>query len=248
MSVAIKMNWRLQSSILAARYRACLLGDGKTLLLLLIQAPAIGFVCAMVWGSIERDTPSLYFVMVLACLWFGCINACREIVKERQILERERLFGLSMLAYVWSKFRILAALGLIQALILQMTIEWQLALKGNFIFQTIIMWGASLAGVGLGLIVSAIAQRQDRAVAVIPLLLIPQIILSEFVIPRDYFNDFTQIGEKLMPVYWSFESFKQTAATGPDWWWLLFSVFILYCMSLSFLILCVGIMQKSREI
>ena len=44
-------------------------------------------------GSIERDTPSLYFALCLSAVWFGCIGACREIIKERPIVERERLFG-----------------------------------------------------------------------------------------------------------------------------------------------------------
>ena len=84
---------RRQSHILAARYRDCLLGDMGGFVLILAQAPLIGWLCAVVWGSIESDTPALYFVLCLSAVWFGCINACREIVKERAILERERLFG-----------------------------------------------------------------------------------------------------------------------------------------------------------
>ena len=62
------------------------------------------------WGSVEEDTPSLYFVMCLSALWFGCINACREIVKERAIIERERFFGLNIIAYVGSKVWVLAGI------------------------------------------------------------------------------------------------------------------------------------------
>ena len=53
---------------LAARYRDCLLGDAGGLLLLLAQAPLIGWLCAVVWGSIERDTPPLYFVLCLSAV------------------------------------------------------------------------------------------------------------------------------------------------------------------------------------
>ena len=72
------------------------------------QAPLIGWLCTIVWGSLRRDRPSLHFALCLAAVWFGCINACREIVKERSILERERLFGLSLIAYVWSRFSVLS--------------------------------------------------------------------------------------------------------------------------------------------
>ena len=105
------------SRVLAARYRDCLLGDLGGLFLLLAQAPLIGWLCAVVWGSIERDTPALYFVLCLAAVWFGCINACREIVKERRILERERLFGVRPRDYVLSKVWVLATLGAIQVVL-----------------------------------------------------------------------------------------------------------------------------------
>ena len=220
--------WQRESMILTARYRDCVVGDRLTTLILLAQAPLIGWLCALVWGGIERDTPSLYFVMVLSAVWFGCMNACREIVKERTILERERLFGLSLSAYVTSKFAVLAFLGLVQALALQAAVEWHLALKGAFLVQTLALWGASLCGVGLGLLVSALASRQERAVGVVPLLLLPQILFSQFVLPKEYFTDFVAVAQKLMPVHWAYEVFEQAAALETDWWWLLLSVVVLF--------------------
>ena len=109
-----------QLKVLSRRYGACFAGDWVTGALLFAQAPLIGWLCAVVWGGVERDTPSLHFVMALSAVWFGCINACREIVKERTIFERERLFGLSLPAYVGSKIAVLAGLGLAQTLALQM--------------------------------------------------------------------------------------------------------------------------------
>ena len=174
---------RRQSHILAARYWDCLLGDMGGLVLVLAQAPLIGWLCAVVWGSIERDTPALYFVLCLAALWFGCINACREIVKERAILERERLFGLRPGAYLASKVWVLAALGAAQVVLLQGTVEWHLQLRGPMPLELLALFGASLAGTGLGLLVSALATTQERAVFAVPLLLLPQILFSELAIP-----------------------------------------------------------------
>ncbi len=137
---------RRQSHILAARYRDCMLGDKGGLLLVLAQAPFIGWLCAVVWGSIEQDTPALYFVLCLSAVWFGCINACREIVKERAILERERLFGLRPGAYVVSKVWVLAALGAVQVVLLQGAVEWHLQLRGPMPLELLALFGASLAG------------------------------------------------------------------------------------------------------
>jgi hypothetical protein len=121
-----------------------LLGDTGGLLLLLAQAPLIGWLCAVVWGSIERDTPALYFVLCLAALWFGCVNACREIVKERAILERERLFGLRPRDYVLYKVWVLASLGAVQVILLQGTVEWQLQLRGPMPVELLALFGASV--------------------------------------------------------------------------------------------------------
>jgi len=115
---------RSQVGVLTARYAASMAGDLPTVALLLAQAPLIGWLCTLVWGSVDGDTPSLHFVMCLSAVWFGAINACREIIKERAILERERLFGLSMPRYVLSKGVVLAGLGLAQVLLLQVAVEW----------------------------------------------------------------------------------------------------------------------------
>lgn len=206
-----------QAAVLTARYWAATRGDWKSLLLLMAQAPLIGWMCTIVWGSIESDTPSLYFVLSLSAVWFGCIGACREIIKERAIVERERFFGLSMTAYVASKYAILAALGLVQVLLLQMTVEWRIALNGPFLLQTVALWGAYLCGTGLGLLVSAIAARQERAVWAVPVLIIPQILFSEFAIPEELFGDLMAAIEKLIPVRWSYRVFVEAAAPEPAW-------------------------------
>lgn len=222
-----------QGRVLAARYRATLIGDWPTVLLLVAQAPLIGWFCTVVWGSVERDTPSLYFVMSLSAVWFGCINACREIVKERPILERERFFGLSLGAYVRSKLSVLAWLGLVQVVLMQAAIEWKLSLRGPYLVETLAMWGASLAGTALGLLVSAFARTQERAVGVIPLLILPQILFSEFAIPRKSFGDAVEIIEMLMPVKWAYKVFTECAAKEPSWGAVVGSLLVLVLFTVA---------------
>ncbi len=229
---------RYQSKVLAARYGLCLLGDFWTVVLLVGQAPLIGWLCTVVWGSVNEPTDSLHFVLSLSAVWFGCVNACREIVKERNILERERFFGLSLVSYVWSKLIVLAALGLFQVLLLQIAVEWEIRVQGPFLLQTLALWGASVCGVGLGLLISAIATTQERAVGAIPLLLLPQILFSEFAIPERFFSDTVEVVEKLMPVRWAYQVFKEGAAMEPSWgavsWALL--VLIVYAAILHVLV------------
>jgi hypothetical protein len=207
-----------------------LLGDKGGLLLVLAQAPFIGWLCAVVWGSIEQDTPALYFVLCLSAVWFGCVNACREIVKERAILERERLFGLRPGAYVVSKVWVLAGLGAVQVVLLQGAVEWHLQLRGPMPLELLALFGASLAGTGLGLLVSAVATTQERAVFAVPLLLLPQILFSELAIPDNLYSDVVAALEKAMPVHWAFRVFEESAALEPRWHMVALSLVVLPAM------------------
>ncbi len=239
---------RPQSRILAARYRDCLLGDFGGLVLLVAQAPLIGWLCAVVWGSIERDTPALYFVLCLAAVWFGCINACREIVKERRILERERLFGVRPGAYVMSKVWVLAALGLIQVVLLQGAVEWHLQMRGPMGLQLLALWGASAAGTGLGLVTSALATTQERAVFAVPLLLLPQILFSELAIPSELYSDVVGTVEKVMPVHWAFQVFQEGAAMEPRWYMTVLFLVVLFAMAAALIGLATIALLPRREV
>ncbi len=207
----------VQRRVLAARYAATLRGDWGTVLVLLAQAPLIGWLCTLVWASVDTDTPSLRFVLALSAVWFGCINACREIVKERAIVERERLLGLSMVAYVLSRMWVIAVLDLVQVILLQGAVEWKLSLQGNMVLEMLALWLASLCGTALGLFVSALSTSQERAVGVVPLLLLPQILFSEFVVPAKTFTDLVAAVEKLMPVHWAYEVFAQLSDKETAW-------------------------------
>lgn len=239
---------RSQAHVLAARYRDCLLGDLGGLLLLVAQAPLIGWLCAVVWGSIERDTPGLYFVLCLAAVWFGCINACREIVKERAILERERLFGIRTRDYVLSKVWVLAALGAVQVVLLQGAVEWHLQLRGPMGLELLALFGASVAGTGLGLLVSALATTQERAVFAVPLLLLPQILFSELAIPGTLYSDVVATVEKLMPVHWAYRVFEEAAALEPRWHMAGFSLLVLFAMAAGLVVAAMVALIPQREV
>ena len=239
---------RPQSHILAARYRDCLLGDIGGFVLILAQAPLIGWLCAVVWGSIESDTPALYFVLCLSAVWFGCINACREIVKERAILERERLFGLRPCDYVVSKVWVLAAVGAAQVVLLQGTVEWHLQLRGPMPLELLALFGASVAGTGLGLLVSALATTQERAVFAVPLLLLPQILFSQLAIPNNLYSDVVATVEKMMPVHWAFRVFEESAALEPRWHMVALFLVVLLAMCTVLVIAVMVSLLPRREV
>ena len=238
---------RSQWPVLTERYVSVMVADLPTLALLIAQAPLIGLLCQRVWLEVETDTPSLWFVLVLSAVWFGCINACREIVKERPILERERLFGLSMPAYVGSKLVVLGGIALMQVVLLQGAVEWRLSLRGPYLLQTAALWLSAMAGSGLGLVVSAIAARQERAVAAVPLLLLPQILLSRFTVPESSFEGPLGWARAVMPVYQGFHVFELTAAAEPRWGEALGALLLLPLGAALSALVCAALLQLRQE-
>ena len=211
------------------------------------QAPAIGVLCAVVWGTVEEGTPSLWFVLALSSVWFGCINACREVVKERAIVERERMFGLSLPAYVASKLGVLAVVGLVQVVLLQGAVEWSISLRGPYLLETLALWLGCLAGTALGLLVSAVATRQERAVGVVPLLLLPQILFSEFAVPDDQFTGALEVVRSVMPVHWTYTIFSASAATDPRWAEVGEGLLVLPITTAALAVLTIGALLRRQE-
>lgn len=244
----MKLLDKRQAGILADRYLDVMLGEVGSLIILLAQAPIMGGLCTVVWGPPSQATDSLYFVLALTAVWLGCVNACREVVKERAVLDRERLAGLNTGSYLYSKFYVLSMLNVLQLCILLGLVEWRVHPPGSFGLQCLVMLLASEAGTALGLLVSSVASRQDRAVFAVPILILPQILFSEFALPRQAFGDVMKVGEKLMPVHWAFEAMRENARTAPDHWhtlgaFLLLALFVPLFMGLAWGLLAA---QKPR--
>jgi len=136
------------------------------------------------------DAQTLLFIMAFAAVLFGCINGAREIVKEAPIYRRERMVNLGIAPYIFSKIVVLGVFCLLQSAILVYLVN----LKAPFhqgIFLPIIaeiyitMALAALAGLMIGLLISAVVRNTDRAMSFVPLVLIPQVIFSGAVFKLD---------------------------------------------------------------
>lgn len=157
-----------QWGILSRRYLDIILRDRKNTGILLLQAPLIAFFILIATTNLTHRL----FMMTLAALWFGCNNSAREICKELPLYRRERMVYLSILPYLFSKFFVLTGLVLLQCVVLAilvpadfLTAYWPLLLCG-------------MAGIAMGLFVSTIVDSPDKAIALVPILLIPQVLFS----------------------------------------------------------------------
>lgn len=209
------MNW-YQGSVLADRYTETILADWKNTLLLLVQAPLLAIMAVAVWGNVDSATKSLYFVMTLSAIWLGCIDACREIVKERSLFLRERMVNLEISAYLYSKVRVLALLNVVQIATYSIIVAKYLDVRVPVGWLMLSLLCSSLCGTCLGLLLSSAVRRSDYAVGLVPLVILPQILFSELAIAKDNFEGYTEYIYKLMPSRWGFESLMEFARTEPN--------------------------------
>ena len=170
---------------LTRRYLEVKFKDLRNTALLLLQAPLIAILLALISGNSINEAKTLFFAAVIS-IWFGANNAIREIVAEFPIYQRERLVNLKIPSYVFSKFAVLGAIGAIQCLLLVTIIVAFGRLNGDDFFSLfLILYLTSLAGVTMGLFFSALVKSTEKAMTVLPLILIPQILLGGMFMPID---------------------------------------------------------------
>lgn len=219
--------------VLAQRYIELLMRDRANLAILLLQAPIIGFLVAMLTpNQAIHDAAArvgdpvnshIYaqqtlLIMVSSAIWFGIINAAREIVKEAPIYRREHAINLGAIPYVLSKVLVLGVLSALQSFILLYVVSIKSGLPrtgiiiqgdhGGFIELYITLLLAAFSGMMLGLLVSAVAPNTDRAMSLVPILLVPQIIFANVIFTL---SGATNIVSFFVPARWAQQAAGSTA-------------------------------------
>jgi hypothetical protein len=101
--------------------------------------------------------------------------------------------------------------SLIQALMLLLTVRYFTELTGPFAVQYLALASTALAGVALGLFVSAFAGTSERAMTILPVLLIAQAILSGGL--ARLAGPVKWAAMALAPAYWALEGLKTSLST-----------------------------------
>src|SRR5260370_2011580 len=134
------------------------------------------------------DAQKYLFIMAFAAVMFGCINGAREIVKEGPIYRRERAVNLGIVPYMFSKITVLGMLCLLQSAILVLMVNAAEPFhQGVFLTVSLEVYITlaltALAGLMVGLLISSLVLHNDRAMSMIPIILIPQVIFAGTIFP-----------------------------------------------------------------
>ncbi len=138
------------------------------------------------------DAQKILFIMAFAAVFFGCINGSGAIVKEVAIYRRERAVNLGIVPYLFSKVVVFGVLCLLQSAVLVWLVQLKAPLQRGVLLDPLLeiyitLALTSLAGLMLGLAVSATAPNNDRALSFIPIIVIAQVIFSGVIFPLDNF-------------------------------------------------------------
>jgi len=192
-----RLAWFRQFSVLTRRYLATLGADRRTVGLMIGMAVAMALLMLVALPADElgrvqlplvrlvSKAPLVLLTLVLGATQLGAFNAIREIAKELPLYRRERAVGLSISAYVASKAVVLGSITALQVVLLTVVgaarqggpeeavlFGWPL---GEFVLVMVL---AGVAAMALGLLVSASLNTVDRAMTMLPVILILQMVLA----------------------------------------------------------------------
>lgn len=207
-----------QLSVLCARYIKLVTNDKQRLLLLLVQAPLLAFLISFVADGNQFEqydmTKSLLFALSCSAFWIGMLNAIQEVCKERTVMKREYMTGLSLGAYITSKIIVLGGLCLIQSFLVVTVFSLSAGLPENglmmapYIELLLTTFLTAVASAATGLFVSSLFTNADRAMTVAPILLMPQILFSGLIFKL---SGASELVSWLAVCRWSMEGYGTTA-------------------------------------
>ena len=138
-------------------------------------------------GNANAVITLLYLTSALS-LFLGAFTAANAITRESAIFRRERIADLSPVAYVFAKVAVLTCFAVVQGFLLTGTLWLGIDFSDPQAKVTFLMMAAltltGMAGMALGLLVSALSPNADRAAMLVVLVLIPQLIFAGATVPR----------------------------------------------------------------
>ena len=192
---------------LTSRYFTVKRKDRVNTAILFLQAPVIALLISLVFpgkGS-ENAAPVPLFLIIISALWFGISNSAREIVTEKAIYNRERMINLKIPAYVLSKYVVLGCFCLFQCAVLVGIIHPAVHLHGAISRIFCVTFLAALAGLSIGLFLSSLTRTQQAAIAIVPLVLLPMVILGGAMLPVTDMGESANVLSHFVPSRWAFE-------------------------------------------
>ncbi|MCS6967780.1 MAG: ATP-binding cassette domain-containing protein [Cytophagales bacterium] len=190
-----------QTLIFATRDALAKISNKQYLTVNLIEAPALALLMSLVIrykDSLGKgqyvfryndNIPAYILICIIIALFMGLTVSAEEIISDRKILKRESFLNLSRTSYLFSKLIILFSLSAIQTLSFVVIGNLILGVQEQYITYWLMLFTVSCFANVLGLNISSAFDNAVTVYVLIPLLLIPQMILSGGIFSFDKLNN-----------------------------------------------------------
>lgn len=217
-------NWTKQIVLFFKRDFKSKLANRQYLLINLLEAPILAILLAYIiryYPENENNEylfidnlniPAFFFMSIIVALFMGLTVSAEEIIKDRKILKRESFLHLSRSSYLFSKIGILFLFSAVQTFTYVIIGDLILEIDGMSLTYWAILFSTACFANMLGLNISSAFNSAITIYILIPILLIPQLILSGVVVKFDNLNpqittpDKVPLVGELMASRWAFEA------------------------------------------
>lgn len=223
-------NWFQQLKVFVERDVLSKLSNNQYLSINLLAAPLLAFFIAFmvkyynVLGTDNatynfyenQNIPVYFFMSVVVALFLGLTMSAEEIFRDKKIRKREQYLQLSNSSYLISKVLVMFMISAFQTITFVLVGNLVLEIPFSELRYWFILFSCSCFANMVGLNISASFNSAVTIYILIPLLIIPQLLLSGVVISFDKFNPRVAkpvgvpwIGE-VMASRWAFEAYMVT--------------------------------------
>jgi ABC-type multidrug transport system ATPase subunit len=186
-----------QFSVFLSRNLLSKLANQSYILLNLLEAPLLAFILAYFTRYTQGETyifsenknlPIYLFMGVIVALFLGLMVSAEEIIRDRKILQRESFLNLSRFSYINSKIAYLFGLSAIHSFLFVLVGNTIIGIKDMLVFYWLVFFSTTCFAAMLGLNISSGLKSAVAIYILIPLLIIPQLLLSGLTVKFDDLN------------------------------------------------------------
>lgn len=173
------------------------LSNAQYMVINLLEAPLLALLMGYLLRYSKSDeytfydnlnVPAYLLVCVIASLFFGLTVSAEEIFRDKKILKREKFLNLSRLSYLTSKVAVLFLLSAIQSLTFVIAGHMMMGISGLYWADFLVLFSVSCFANLLGLNISSTFNSAVTIYILIPILIIPQLLLSGVLVRFENLN------------------------------------------------------------
>ncbi|HJZ39324.1 MAG TPA: ATP-binding cassette domain-containing protein [Bacteroidales bacterium] len=212
-------NLEIQLLIFSIRNFKCKFKRISDIVKVLLTGPVVALLISLIFRLETQGSYTFYdnvniplyqFLSVVIAVFFGLVLSANEIIKEKNVLEKEEYLEFSRFSYINSKILYLFPVIAIQTFLYVLTGNLVLGISDFLWVYWLVLFSSACFGIMLGLIFSSSAGSTGALYErILPLVIALQVLLGGGIIPYEHLNlgkgRYTPVLGDLMISRWGYE-------------------------------------------